>query len=434
MMRSTANCKITTFSTLFSRRTSVAVRSFNFPGLALVVALAAVAMPAHAVERFTLEMNNLRIKNAEGEKRFNLKALLKQQHGAFDDERFELRTVRVVAKSRINNAQVRLSVNDIDSAPVDVAGTKEKFGDPARSTFGRYELEPANPAATDGKWWLSAKGALRIDRIVLFVNDCGLGECVAQTQPTTRKLSFNDAIYRLANKDGTHTIKLRNELKNAYGVSLADAHLKSIEIVSKTKENQTGRAILTIGEQVAQRVDLPAGPGAFKSNDPASYGSTLIEPRFQTSGEGGRWVLELRKANIRVREILVTTIDRAYWRPGKQAASASGTATPRALCNADNCPQGSKVTKSATGPRSCYASSDGRQIDRRNGAVVTWREGCADGTCQSRNETCFESRTCLCANGSGRCKDVGSCGAGGGCRYGFATKKMHCKSGIFEVN
>lgn len=433
-MRTPAISRYLALLTSVSRRSFASTASLKFHSVALLVAVAAVAAPAQAAERFNLDMNNLRIKNAEGEKRYNLRAMLKQQHGAFDSERFELRTVRVVAKSRINNAQIRLSINDLDTAPVNVAGTKEKFGDNERSTFGRYELEPANPAATDGKWWLKAQGALRIDRVVLFLNDCGLGECIAQTQATTRKLSFNDTIYRLAKKDGTHTIRLRNELKNAYGVSLADAHLKSVEIISKTKEDQMGRAILILGDQVAQRVDLPAGPGAFKSNDPGSYGRTMIEPRFQTSGEGGRWVLELRKANIRVREILVTTIDRAYWRPGNQAASAAGTATPRALCTADNCPKGPAVTKSATGPRSCYASSDGRQIDRRNGAVVSWREGCADGSCQSRNETCFESRTCLCANGSGRCKDTGSCGAGGGCKYGFATKKMHCKSGIFDVN
>jgi len=279
-----------------------------------------------------------------------------------------------------------------------------------------------------------AEGGLKLRRAVLWVNDCAQGDCVSQNQPTTRKLSFNDTVYRLAKNKETQRIRLRSELKKAYGIELNDAELKNVQIISKTREGQKGRALLINGEDVVKRVDLPGGTGQFKGTDPASYGSTDIVPRLENrknrNDTRGFWILELKGANIKVKEILVTTIDRKYWRPGQDSA-ASTDAAPRNLCTAGNCPSGSTVVKNASGPRSCYASSDGRQIDRRDGARVKWREGCADGTCKSRTETCFESRTCIGADGSGRTKDKNACGAGGGCRYGFQTHRFKaCASSI----
>jgi len=378
--------------------------------LLLIATLAAVAVPAQAADRFRLDLDNMRIRGSEGEQTINLRKLLREQHGDFDAERFELRNVLVVGKSRKNNGQIKLTVNDIDGAPTAVAGTPDRFNDNAGETFGRYELQPANPAASNGRWLLKAEGGLKLRRVLLWVNDCAQGDCVAQTQPTTRKLSFNDTVYRLAKSKDAEQIGLRAELKKAYGIELNDAELKNVQLISKTRQGQTGRALLINGEDVVRRMDLPGGPGQFKGTDPASYRSTNIEPRLQNrknrNDTRGRWILQLQGANIKVKEILVTTIDRAYWRPGQpSAASSSNTSTdaaPRNLCTAGNCPSGSTVVKSASGPRSCYASSDGRQIDRREGAMVKWREGCVDGTCKSRTETCFESRTCLCANGRWR--------------------------------
>jgi len=64
-------------------------------------------MQKKAADRFRLELNDLRIEGGTGEQTINLRKLLREQHGDFVADRFELRNVRVVAKSRKNNGSAR---------------------------------------------------------------------------------------------------------------------------------------------------------------------------------------------------------------------------------------------------------------------------------------------------------------------------------------
>lgn len=431
--------------------TPMAVRMNGWATGAAVVVLAfvclAVAPQLQAEERVIVPMEVMEINHSDDVKIIQLRNEIRKLRGEIDSERYELAYISILAKSRNNNGRAWIGIDQIEGEVVKIDGSEAVFKDESNESFDRVRVPVPSPKHMTGRWSLNLKGRLKIRRIIIGLNDCGKGECRIQQVETRRVIPLDDSEVRVP--DSERIIDLRRLVQNYDGdIRLNDASLIKVEVLIKMFERDGGVVRLAPHAQKPVQTSLTGNRNNYRNRADESFTRIELSPNDSAKTRGA-WDLILRKGTFRLREIAVTTVDRAYWRAdGKPLAPAgeeekkeekkkagNGKKNQNAgnnNCNRDQCRPSRRVQSRATGPLSCYASGDGRQIDRRDGAKMTYIQGCADGTCMKSTETCYESRTCKCSDGSGRCKDKSSCSSGNGCKNGYVSLKFHCPSGIFD--
>ena len=415
---------------------------------ALVALSGLLAAPdIRAEERVVVPLNDFLITHKDDVKSFKLRGQIRKMRGEYDSDRYQLAYIGLLAKSRRNNGHAWITVDQFDGESQRIEGTEDQFESDNHETYHRLRLAVPEPKDFSGHWTLNFKGAVKIKRIIIGLNDCGEGECLFQHEVTRRVIPLEDSEVRVPSSN--KVIDLR-KLVERYdgGVSLRDARLLKVEMLTKVYEKSGAIVRLDLEGQRGIQTEINGGRKNYRSRDPDSYTRIVLEPR-DSSGARGDWELLLRRGTFRIREIAVTTIDKAFWRSSGKALPPAGQeeidevidddddkkdkkTTKANKCSGKSCKSGRSVVARAGGALSCYASGDGRQIDRRDGAKMSFVKGCADGKCVKTTEMCYESRTCKCSNGEGRCKDRGSCGGGVGCKYGYVSLKFHCPSGIFD--
>jgi len=407
--------------------------------------LSLVFASAQAEERIAIPLDHREITNDGDVETLQLRGMIKRMRGEVDRERYELAWVAVMAKSRRNNSRLWLGIDQVEGERVKLDGSVENFEDRDIETYTRMRLPVPSPKDHSGHWALNIKGPVKLRRLIIGLNDCGKGECRVQQVETRRVIPLEDSEVRVPSS--SRVIDLRRLVERYDGnISLNEASLVKVEVLTKIFERDGAVVRLDTENQKAVRTQMTGGRNNYRDRSDDSFTRVELSPR-EIGSTRGKWDLTLHKGTFRVREIAVTTVDRAFWRskgaelPGpseeeKREDEDDGRdpqkKAQKNTCKRENCKPSRRVQSRASGALSCYASGDGRQIDRRDGAKMSIVQGCSDGTCMKRTETCYESRTCKCADGSGRCKDASSCGGGSGCKHGYVSLKFHCPSGIFD--
>jgi|GEM_PF-3135780 len=409
--------------------------------VAMLFTLSGTAVQAE--ERIAIPIDHREITNDGDVETLQLRGMIKRMRGEVDRERYELAWVAVMAKSRRDNSRLWLGIDQVEGERVRLDGNVNDFDDRDIETYTRIRLPVPSPKDHSGHWALNIKGPVKLRRLIIGLNDCGKGECRVQQVETRRIIPLEDSEVRVPSD--SRVIDVRRLVERYDGnISLREASLVKVEVLTKIFERDGAVVRLDTENQKAVRTQMTGNRRNYRNPDADSFTLVELSPR-DVSSTKGKWDLTLRKGTFRVREIAVTTVDRAFWRSNgaalpppseeeKKEDEEDGRDPKRQAkknnCNRNNCKPSRKVKSRASGPRSCYASGDGRQIDRRDGATMSIVQGCSDGTCMKRSETCYESRTCKCADGSGRCTDTSSCS--GGCKHGYVSLKFHCPSGVFD--
>lgn len=427
-------------------------RAARAPGASMALALAAVltmvtAPQLQAEERVIVPMDVTEINHSDDVQTIQLRNEIRKLRGEVDNERYELAYVSILAKSRNNNGRAWIGIDQIEGEVIKIDGSESVFKDESNESFNRVRVPIPSPKSMTGKWSLNLKGRLKIRRIIIGLNDCGKGECRVQQVETRRVIPLGDSEVRVP--DSERVIDLRRLVQNYDGeLQLNEASLVKVDLMIKMFERDGGIIRLAPHGQKVVQTSLTGNRNNYRNRGDETFTRIELEPR-DASRTRGAWDLILRAGTFRLREIAVTTIDRAYWRADGKPLAAAGEEEKKEAkkpvgkgknqqgarnnnCDRDKCRPSRRVQARATGALSCYASSDGRMIDRRDGAKMTIVQGCADGACMKSTETCWESRTCKCADGSGRCKDKSSCSSGNGCQHGYVSLKFHCPSGVFD--
>jgi hypothetical protein len=271
------------------------------------------------------------------------------------------------------------------------------------------------------------------------LRDCWQGQCARRGRndrgrDVVRVLELNDQEFR-AGKDG-ETIYLQRMLADKYpNIDLDDYTLKAVQVDAKSRRGG-GSVALRLGDVTTEPSNIGGSEDKFSSNDPSTF-YRLAFNRPAGADSERVWQL-LLKGRLKVRNIVVVMAPTqgrdAAGGGSRNDSSKQNNKKKMTKCTGNNCGKGREVIARASGQRSCYTAGDGRYVDKRDNATVAFRNGCRNGACQEQRERCYESRTCVCADGEGRCKQANSCGAPRGCKFGYATLKMHCPSETFQFN
>ena len=116
-------------------------------------------------------------------------------------------------------------------------------------------------------------------------------------------LDYGDQIIRAGQRNGVHTIKLKNQLKRVYGLrGLKNDQLINVRVVSKTKRGN-GTATLYIGQRQAMSKYVNAGD--FNVKRPRSFDRVDLMPRRSHRTVGKAWQVDLSGRHM-LRKIVVT--------------------------------------------------------------------------------------------------------------------------------
>lgn len=390
----------------------------------LILLAAVFAGVSHAREALVIDLGDERIKSRDRVETIDIKKQLRRAHGQINFDRLELNRIYLVAKSKSGRGQAWLSLRSSNTAVHPIGGERQYFNSSDPDTFDHVVIGPTHAVHGSEHWQLKVRGDLRIREIVIVMNDCAREECYTDDPDqgvVQLTLDYDDL--EIKNYARASGILIQRELEKAYGrVDFDHLRLVNIALLAKSADGE-GQAWLVVGSQPTAAKTVRGRASRFESRDTETFDRVVFAPP-NPGDTAGRWIL-MHRGHFKVRKLTVEMIDcsKVECRSREYVAQ----------CTAANCPKGTKVKGRAQGPRTCYTASDGRWIDKRNGALVSYIEGCKDGRCVQREEICYESRTCTCANGQGQCKRADSCSVGPGCRYGHVTLRMHCPSSKFVL-
>ena len=118
-------------------------------------------------DRFVLNFHGRQFRGQE--QMIPLKRELKRQYPELNLQRFELESVRLVAKSKRGRGTVALRVGQNTSYPEDIYGTPHDFHTEEEWTYDTIMLNDTGYGETNGRWQLLLNGNIKISKIVINV-------------------------------------------------------------------------------------------------------------------------------------------------------------------------------------------------------------------------------------------------------------------------
>ena len=122
-------------------------------------------------ERYVLDFQDMEVRGGSGHHNvLFLKQTLKEQYPWVDLRDLDLRSVELVAKSRVGKGGAQLRVGEKTSEIYRVDGVPWQFDDAKRYTFDRLRFE--NPVYDSrGPWQINLKGNFVVRKVILEVDD-----------------------------------------------------------------------------------------------------------------------------------------------------------------------------------------------------------------------------------------------------------------------
>ena len=121
---------------------------------------------AQQEERLVLRMHD---QVYRGESTIPLKRLIQQQHPSVNLNRYSLKSVRLVAKSRRGGGHAQLVVGNWRSFEERIDGREGDWNWNDRRSFDRDNFYYNSRRGDQGRWQLQMRGRIKVRRIVVFV-------------------------------------------------------------------------------------------------------------------------------------------------------------------------------------------------------------------------------------------------------------------------
>ena len=129
-----------------------------------VLAMVSFATSARDVERFVIRMGDAHYR---GQQTIGIKRMLNQQYAHINFSNYDLKRVKLVAKSKHGGGDVELWVGNMNTFNERIPGNPQDFRNSAEWTYSKIVMQNPNYRNSAGRWQLQTRGNIKIKKIVV---------------------------------------------------------------------------------------------------------------------------------------------------------------------------------------------------------------------------------------------------------------------------
>ena len=279
-------CLVTATQSFADRGDRLRDRAIDYIGNQVVDYVDARLNPG--AQRVALNING----HYKGFNAIALKRELRMQQPGLDIKNLELKSVKIMAKSKSGNGQVTLVVGQSSSYPETVGGSPLEFHVESPYTYTKLNIASPSYASSEGRWQLELQGNIKVKTVVLILEQ----KRIAQRARTVVIPMYDQ------HSIGMSSIMVKRLLQqNSPGLNLENMDLKSVTLIAKSKQGR-GEATLLVGHSAGYPQMISGTPAGFNRPAPRTYSQVVLHnTNFDSAG---KWQVELR-GNVKIKEMIV---------------------------------------------------------------------------------------------------------------------------------